>query len=979
MATVTYHWDTVLLDWVTTLSTNTELPGSQTNPAVTALKDGSGFFAAWDQPGLELVDGRLVGGNVPLSPEYQLNSTGINDQFDPSLATLSNGNMVLTFTDHSDDPDGDIRARLFASDGAPVNLDFAVDGDDSFDDSDSDVASLADGGFVVTWTRNFVGDNNDIRARIFNSDGTPRTDFIYVDSDSSLNTSASQVIGLANGNFVVAWQQEPVAGGSTEVRYRIYDPNGNPITGSALIDAFGLINEDIQIVALQDGGFAVAYADSGWGLGANGTDITVRMYNADGSARTSFLRANDPDNGGIVAGDQAKPTLTVLSNGYIVVGWIDGAIMKYQAYDPAGNPIGTNNNALVGAIDGNIVGLAGGMLASVQQNAGDFDGSANSIVSHLSALIRNTMGNGTSEALAGDSLFDMIWGLGGNDTISGGAGNDTLEGGKGNDKLNGGSGVDMASYTAATAAVRIDLAVAGAQNTGGAGTDKLISIESTIGSAFNDTLKGNAQGNYIFGVDGDDLIEGRGGNDTLNGGSGNDTASYASAASGVTVSLGVFTAQNTGGAGTDLLLNIERLTGSRFNDVLTGDVEDNIIKGGDGRDSLDGGEGTDTLDGGSGKDTLDGGQDEDWASYASAKSGVTVNLDIQLAQDTGGGGIDRLIGIEHLIGSKFNDRLLGESGNNNLSGGAGKDTLIGGGGEDTLDGGAGNDVLNGGLDSDLASYASAGSGVTVSLVVATAQNTGGGGVDRLIGIEGLIGSKFNDRLTGDGGGNELIGGAGKDTLNGGGGDDMVEGGAGNDVMNGGAGTDGATYRLATSGVTVNLAAVGAQNTGGAGTDMLSNFEDLVGSKFGDTLTGNSLANLLVGGGGNDTMSGGDGNDTLFGGAGRDELTGGAGSDTFVYRSPLDSWSTLSMLDLITDFGAGDRIDLSAIDADSTTGGNQAFHLDGSTGGPGDIGVVFDAANNRTAIHLYVDNSGGAAGTIMLSGNHTGLTEGDFVL
>jgi Ca2+-binding RTX toxin-like protein len=977
MATVSYKWSSTL-GASTFLSTNTELTGDQTNPVVTALEDGSGFFAAWDQPGFELVDGRLVGDdNTPLSLEYLLNSTTTNNQFNPSLATLNNGNMVLTFTDDSSDPDGDIRARLFTPDGTAVDLDFEVIATAN-DDSDSNVAALADGGFVVTYTRDFGAGERDIRAAVFNSDGSVRTSFVSVDQDApATDSNSAQVAGLANGNFVVVWEQEPALGGDSEVYFRLFDASGTALDDGILIDTAGSINEDIQVVALQDGGFAVAYADNFWGAG---TDIVFRIYNADGTPRSQFQRVNSLENGGETTGDQYNPTLTVLSNGYIAVGWTDDAgNLTYQAYDANGAAIGSNTTIHGEVTDVDIAGLSGGLLANVRSSTGT-DGSGGSILSSVHALVRTTMGDGTSETLKGDSLRDAMYGLGGKDTLIGGAGDDVLEGGSGSDRLTGGSGLDTASYKTAAAGVNVDLALTGAQNTGGAGADTLISIEGISGGNFKDTLKGNAQANVIFGGSGDDIIEGRGGNDTLDGGSGNNTASYASAASGVTVSLAFQgKAQNTGGAGTDRLISFWALTGSKFNDVLTGDLGNNVLKGGAGRDRLVGADGSDTLDGGTGNDTLNGGKGNDWASYASAGSGVKVNLGLASAQNTGGGGIDRLIDIEHLIGSKFNDRLTGNGGPNRLTGGAGKDTLIGGDSSDTLDGGSGNDIMNGGADTDVASYASAGSGVTVSLAIATAQNTGGGGVDRLSGIEWLIGSKFNDRLTGNGSDNDLRGGAGKDTLSGGGGDDGLDGGAGNDVMNGGAGGDVAIYQLATSGVTVDLGTVGAQNTGGAGIDTLSNIENLFGSSFDDNLTGNSGGNLLLGFNGSDTMSGGGSDDKLIGGAGADQLTGGGGSDRFRFESLSDSGPSLALSDLITDFGAGDKIDLFAIDADITTPASQAFQLDATPDGAGDIGIAFDAANNRTIITLYVDNNLTADAAIILSGNHSGLTAGDFVL
>ena len=71
------------------------------------------------------------------------------------------------------------------------------------------------------------------------------------------------------------------------------------------------------------------------------------------------------------------------------------------------------------------------------------------------------------------------------------------------------------------------------------------------------------------------------------------------------------------------------------------------------------------------------------------------------------------------------------------------------------------------------------------------------------------------------------------------GNDTLIGGAGNDTLDGGAaGSDTASYADATAGVTVSLAITTAQNTVGAGTDTLTNFENLTGSNLNDTLTGN---------------------------------------------------------------------------------------------------------------------------------------------
>ena len=209
------------------------------------------------------------------------------------------------------------------------------------------------------------------------------------------------------------------------------------------------------------------------------------------------------------------------------------------------------------------------------------------------------------------------------ENLTGSAFNDTLGGDANDNILDGGDGNDTASYAAATGAVTVDLTQQDTpQDTGSAGFDTLISIENLTGSNFDDTLTGDSNDNILSGGGGNDTLIGGDGNDTLDGGTGTDTVSYADASDAVTVSLALTTAQNTGGAGTDTLANIENLIGSVLDDTLTGNAGDNVLSGLDGNDTLNGGAGNDTLAGGDGDDVLDGGVGgSDTASYADATSG----------------------------------------------------------------------------------------------------------------------------------------------------------------------------------------------------------------------------------------------------------------------------------------------------------------------------------------------------------------------
>ncbi|WP_248295628.1 enhanced entry virulence factor RtxA [Legionella pneumophila] len=185
----------------------------------------------------------------------------------------------------------------------------------------------------------------------------------------------------------------------------------------------------------------------------------------------------------------------------------------------------------------------------------------------------------------------------------------------------------------------------------------------------------------------------------------------------------------------------------------------------------------------------------------------------------------------------------------------------------------------------------------------------------------------NDTIIGNDGNDILIGLGGNDTLSGGNGDDILAGGAGNDTLDGGAGNDTATYIDATAGVTVSLNTSSAQNTVGAGTDTLTNIENLTGSKFNDTLTGNNSANTIKGLegndtisglGGNDTLDGGSGDDVIIGGLGDDILTGGSGADQFVLVKGQGGASAgAAPIDTITDFEV--NIDKIVINGNNITG------------------------------------------------------------
>lgn len=256
--------------------------------------------------------------------------------------------------------------------------------------------------------------------------------------------------------------------------------------------------------------------------------------------------------------------------------------------------------------------------------------------------------------------------------------------------------------------------------------------------------------------------------------------------------------------------------------------------------------------------------------------------------------IDGLGGNDTLLGDGGNDTLTGGDGEDVIFGHDGNDYLIGGAGDDwAMFGGSGNDTIDGGDGWDSVRYFYDPSGITLNLESGTATD-GYGNTDTLISIEEVLGTDYNDRITGDGEDNWLMGLAGSDTLHGGGGNDT------------------ANYYWSTAGIHADLTTRIVQDGYGS-TDFLTDIENINGSDHGnDTIVGNNTANdldgnggddKLIGRGGKDYLEGGDGNDTLYGGSGNDFLFGGNGNDRMFGGSGND-WMDVSFGENLLDGGKG---------------------------------------------------------------------------
>lgn len=412
-------------------------------------------------------------------------------------------------------------------------------------------------------------------------------------------------------------------------------------------------------------------------------------------------------------------------------------------------------------------------------------------------------GTSNADSIEGGASADSVDAGGGNDTLDGGSGADTIEGGDGNDSISGGTGNDSLD-----------------------GQDGNDTIQ---GGNDNDTLVGGAGNDQLDGESGDDTFVYHSsyvwGDDTVVGGETGETDGDTIDLSQVTVPVTVTYSGDESGTITDgtntiSFSEIENLILTDQADVVdaSSDSQGINVEAGDGNDTMLGGSGADSINGGGGDDCLRGGNGNDTLSGGAGNDSINGENDDDSI--SGGSGSDTIwgdAGNDTLSGDTGNDTLGGGSGDDSLDGGdgddsisgdEGDDTLIGGDGDDTLAGGEGADSFEGGIGLDFIDYSLSDSAVTVDLSTRTASGGHATG-DTFVGIDGIIGSAFDDSLTGfnlasadftniiDGGaGNDTIDGKGADdTLIGGSGDDSIIGGTGDDEITGGTGNDTIVYAI----------------------------------------------------------------------------------------------------------------------------------------------------------------------------------------
>ena len=484
---------------------NTHFEGDQQEQTVTALKNG-GFMVAWASDGQDGSDWGIYAqvfdaSGTPVGDEFRVNTNTDDRQDDPTMTTLADGNVVITW--FSLDQDGDrsgTYGQLLSPEGVALGGEFQINTYTDDHQLRPEVTALEDGGFVVVWTSlGQDGSGLGIYGQRFNADGTPDGGEFQVNTTTSNSQDRQSVTALPDGEFIVAWASWLQEGNNGyEVYAQRFDSDGDPVGVETRINTTITENQSHpELATLEDGGYVVIWNSFGHDGYRGG--IYGQRFDANGVAVGTEFLVNT-----ITDGDQANAQIVALTDGGFLVMWNtelqDGGLTEVaaQQFDANGDPVGSEfiiNTERSGYQSRPAAAqLNDGSVVVVWDSDGQ-DGDGRGVFARV--LLEQIEGTEANDLIYGTQENDLIFGHGGRDVLIGGEGNDILMGGADKDQLYGQQGDDTLY--------------------GEAGGDKL------EGHDGNDTLFGGTGKDVLKGGAGDDILQGDTGRDVQYGGTGADT------------------------------------------------------------------------------------------------------------------------------------------------------------------------------------------------------------------------------------------------------------------------------------------------------------------------------------------------------------------------------------------------------------------------------------------------------------------------
>jgi hypothetical protein len=304
---------------------NTTTAGTQYEPAIQPLPDGR-LVVVWSDTSngtdVEIRARIVTADGLEAVPEFLVTTTTASHQYEPAVTVLPDGSFVVVWSDTSNGTDVDVRARIFRDDGSEAVGEFVIGSAVAGDQFEPTVTTLADGRFVVAWADN-SGASCDIRARIFNADGTESAAEFVANSTTANSQYQPVILALDDGRFVVTWTDDSRSGGDTSqlaIRARVFNADASQAVPEFLVNTTAAGSQlQSSAIELADGRVVIAWTDySATAPDPSNGAVRARIFNPDFTPVANDFVVNTT-----VHCYQARPAMAALADGGFVVAWED--------------------------------------------------------------------------------------------------------------------------------------------------------------------------------------------------------------------------------------------------------------------------------------------------------------------------------------------------------------------------------------------------------------------------------------------------------------------------------------------------------------------------------------------------------------------------------------------------------------------------------------------------------------------------------
>jgi hypothetical protein len=300
---------------------NSYTEGAQSSPRVCALHNGN-FIVCWISWGQDGSDGSIFGQmhdgfGKRIGTEFRVNSYKENYQIYPEVCSLENGNFIICWNSNGQDGSaGGIFAQLYNDTGNRIGEEFQVNTYTKNDQVNPKICALNNGNFIICWeSYEQDGSSGGIFAQLYDNTGSRIGAEFQVNSTFENKQFYPEVCALDNGRFVICWQSYKPGGTDAAIFARIYDATGKSIGGVFQVNGYSKNNfVPPAIYALKNNTFLISWRS--WWQDDLNAGIFAQRFDANGTRKGENIKVV-----GYTGNDPNAPVICAFDNNSFIICW----------------------------------------------------------------------------------------------------------------------------------------------------------------------------------------------------------------------------------------------------------------------------------------------------------------------------------------------------------------------------------------------------------------------------------------------------------------------------------------------------------------------------------------------------------------------------------------------------------------------------------------------------------------------------------